>query len=87
MKTAMQQFIARIKDAKDSCQAASMKAVFDVAIEEAESLLIQESQQIRLAYIEGQEHKSCGKSVTSSEYFSTVYNLDKLKIQEDAKEL
>ena len=87
MKTAMQQFIARIKDAQESCQAPTMKVVFKVALDEAEALLSQESQQIRLAYIEGQEDKVKGKIQTSSEYFNTVYNYDKLKIQEDAKEL
>jgi hypothetical protein len=87
MRTAMQQFIARIKDAQDSCQAPTMKVVFKVALDEAEALLSQESQQIRLAYIEGQEDKIKGKIQTSSEYFNTVYNYDKLKIQEDAKEL
>lgn len=83
----MQQFIARIKDAHESCQAPTMKVVFKVAIDEAEALLEQESQQIRLAYVEGQENKMKGKIQTSSEYYSTVYNYDKLKIQEDDKEL
>jgi len=87
MKTAMQQFIARLKDAQESCQAPTMKVIFKVAIDEAETLLEQESQQIRLAYVEGQENKMNGKSITSSEYYTTVYNYDKLKIQEDAKEL
>lgn len=87
MKTAMQQFIARIKDAQESCQAQTMKVVFKLAIDEAEALLSQESQQIRLAYVEGQENKMKGKVQTSSEYYNTLYNYDKLKIQEDAKEL
>jgi hypothetical protein len=87
MKTAMQQFIARIKDAQESCQAPTMKVVFKVALDEAEALLSQESQQIRLAYVEGQENKMKGKVQTSSEYYNTLYNYDKLKIQEDAKEL
>ena len=87
MKTAMQQFIARLKDAQESCQAPTMKVIFKVAIDEAETLLEQESQQIRLAYVEGQENKMNGKSITSSEYYTTVYNYDKLKIQEDDKEL
>ena len=87
MKTAMQQFIDRLKDAQQSCQAPTMKVVFNVAIQEAEALLSQESQQIRLAYVEGQENKMKGKVQTSSEYYSTVYDYDKLKIQEDAKEL
>lgn len=86
MRTAMQQFIARLKDAQESCQAPTMKVVFKVAIDEAEALLEQESQQIRLAYIEGQENKGQGKTLNSSEYFNTVY-YDRLKIQEDAKEL
>ena len=83
----MQQFIARLKDAQETCQASTMKAVFKVAIEEAEALLEQESQQIRLAYVEGQENMIKEIKKTSSEYFNTVYNYDKLKIQEDAKEL
>lgn len=87
MKTAMQQFIARIKDAQESCQAPTMKVVFKVALDEAEALLSQESQQIRLAYVEGQENKMKGKVQTSSEYYNTLYNYDQLKIQEDAKEL
>ena len=87
MRTAMQQFIARLKDAQESCQAQTMKAVFNVAIEEAEALLETESQQIRLAYVEGKEAQIKEKNTTSSEYYSTVYNYDKLKIQEDAKEL
>jgi hypothetical protein len=87
MKTAMQQFIARLKDAQGVCQAPTMKVIFKVAIDEAEALLEQESQQIRLAYVEGQENKMNGKSITSSQYYTTVYNYDKLKIQEDAKEL
>ena len=87
MKTAMQQFIARIQDAQESCQAPTMKVVFKVALDEAEALLSQESQQIRLAYVEGQENKMKGKVQTSSEYYNTLYNYDKLKIQEDAKEL
>jgi hypothetical protein len=87
MRTAMQQFIARIKDAQESCQAPTMKVVFKVALDEAETLLEQESQQIRLAYVEGQENKMKGKIQTSSEYYNTLYNYDKLKIQEDAKEL
>lgn len=87
MRTAMQQFIARIKDAQESCQAPTMKVVFKVALDEAEALLSQESQQIRLAYVEGQENKMKGKVQTSSEYYNTLYNYDQLKIQEDAKEL
>lgn len=87
MKTAMQQFIARLKDAQESCQAPTMKVIFTVAIQEAEALLPQESQQIRLAYVEGQENKVNGKTQTSSEYYNTLYNYDKLKIQEDDKEL
>jgi len=87
MKTAMQQFIARLKDAKDSTQASTMKVVFQVAIEEAEALLEQESQQIRLAYVEGKEHHMKEKNITSTEYYNSVYNYDKLKIQEDAKEI
>lgn len=82
----MQQFIARLKDAQESCQAPTMKVIFNVAIQEAEALLEQESQQIRLAYIEGQENKIKGNTLNSSEYFNTVY-YDRLKIQEDAKEL
>jgi hypothetical protein len=62
-----------------------MKVVFKVAIEEAEALLEIESQQIRLAYVEGKEHYMKEKNITSTEYYNTVY--DKLKIQEDAKEL
>lgn len=85
MRTAMQQFIERLKDAKESCQAPTMKVVFKVAIEEAEALLEIESQQIRLAYVEGKEHYMKEKNITSTEYYNTVY--DKLKIQEDAKEL
>jgi hypothetical protein len=85
MRTAMQQFIARLKDAQESCQAPTMKVVFKVAIEEAEALLEIESQQIRLAYVEGKEHYMKEKNITSTEYYNTVY--DKLKIQEDAKEL
>ncbi len=81
----MQQFIARLKDAQESCQAPTMKVVFKVAIEEAEALLEIESQQIRLAYVEGKEHYMKEKNITSTEYYNTVY--DKLKIQEDAKEL
>lgn len=81
----MQQFIARLKDAQESCQAPTMKVVFKVAIEEAEALLEIESQQIRLAYVEGKEHHMKEKNITSTEYYNTVY--DKLKIQEDAKEL
>lgn len=87
MKTAMQQFIARLKDAQEVCQAPTMKVVFKVAIDEAEALLEQESQQIRLAYVEGQENNMKNKKQTSGEYYNTVYNYDKLKIQEDAKEL
>jgi hypothetical protein len=87
MRTAMQQFIARLKDAQESCQAPTMKVIFNVAIQEAEALLEQESQQIRLAYVEGKEHHMKEKSITSTEYYNTVYNYDKLKIQEDAKEL
>ena len=87
MRTAMQQFIARLKDANESCKAPTMKVVFQVAIEEAEALIEQESQQIRLAYVEGQENALKANKQTSSEYFNTVYNYDKLKIQEDAKEL
>jgi hypothetical protein len=87
MKTAMQQFIARLKDGHESCQAATMKVIFKVAIDEAEALLEMESQQIRLAYVEGQENILKNNKQTSSEYYSTVYNYDKLKIQEDAKEL
>ena len=56
MRTAMQQFIARLKDGHESCQAATMKVIFKVAIDEAEALLETESQQIRLAYVEGQEN-------------------------------
>jgi hypothetical protein len=87
MRTAMQQFIARLKDAEESCQAQTMKAVFKIAIEEAEALLELESQQIRLAYVEGQENVLKSGKQTSGEYFNNVYNYDKLKIQEDAKEL
>ena len=87
MRTAMQQFIARLKDAQETCQAPTMKVIFNVAIQEAEALLEQESQQIRLAYVEGQENMIKEIKKTSSEYFNTVYNYDKLKIQEDAKEL
>jgi|688.fasta_scaffold704753_2 hypothetical protein len=87
MRTAMQQFIARLKDAQESCQAPTMKVIFNVAIQEAEALLEQESQQIRLAYVEGKEHHMKQKNITSTEYYNTVYNYDKLKIQEDAKEL
>ena len=87
MRTAMQQFIARLKDAKDSTQAPTMKVVFKVAIEEAEALLEQESQQIRLAYVEGKEDHTKEKNITSTEYYNSVYNQDKLKIQENAKEL
>jgi hypothetical protein len=87
MRTAMQQFIARLKDAQESCQAPTMKAVFTLSIEEAEALLEMESQQIRLAYVEGQENALKSNKQTSSEYYSTVYKYDKLKIQEDAKEL
>ncbi len=83
----MQQFVARLKDAKESCQAPTMKVIFNVAIEEAEALIEMESQQIRLAYVEGQENALKSSKQTSSEYYSTVYNYDKLKIQEDAKEL
>ena len=83
----MQQFIARLKDAKESCQAPTMKVIFKVAIDEAEALLEQESQQIRLAYVEGQENMIKEIKKTSSEYYNTVYNYDKLKIQQDAKEL
>jgi hypothetical protein len=85
MKTAMQQFIARLKDAQESCQAPTMKVIFNVAIQEAEALLETESQQIRLAYVEGKENQLKEKNTTSTEYFNTVY--DKLKIQEDDKEL
>jgi hypothetical protein len=87
MRTAMQQFVARLKDAQQSCQAPTMKVIFNVAIDEAEALLEMESQQIRLAYVEGQENTLKNNKQTSSEYYSTVYNYDKLKIQEDAKEL
>lgn len=87
MRTAMQQFIARLKDAQESCQAPTMKVIFTVAIQEAEALLEQESQQIRLAYVEGQENMIKEIKKTSSEYFNSIYNYDKLKIQEDAKEL
>jgi len=87
MKTAMQQFIARLKDGHESCQAATMKIIFKVAIDEAEALLEMESQQIRLAYVEGQENTLKNNKQTSSEYYNSVYNYDKLKIQEDAKEL
>ena len=87
MKTAMQQFIARLKDGHESCQAATMKIIFKVAIDEAEALLEMESQQIRLAYVEGQENTLKNNKQTSSEYYSTVYNYDKLKIQEDAKDI
>jgi hypothetical protein len=87
MRTAMQQFIARIKDAQESCQAPTMKVVFKVAIDEAELLLSQESQQIRLAYVEGMENAVKNGRQTSSEYYNTLYNYDQLKIQEDAKEL
>lgn len=83
----MQQFIARLKDAQESCQAPTMKVIFNVAIQEAEALLEQESQQIRLAYVEGQENSIKNNKQTSGEYYNTVYNYDKLKIQEDAKEL
>lgn len=81
----MQQFIARLKDAQESCQAPTMRVIFNVAIQEAEALLETESQQIRLAYVEGKENQLKEKNTTSTEYFNTVY--DKLKIQEDAKEL
>jgi hypothetical protein len=87
MKTSMQQFIARLKDAQESCQAPTMRVIFNVAIEEAEALLEMESQQIRLAYVEGQENTLKNNKQTSSEYYNSVYNYDKLKIQEDAKEL
>lgn len=83
----MQQFIARLKDAQESCKAPTMKIIFKVAIDEAEALLEQESQQIRLAYVEGQENMMKKGKQTSSEYYNTLYQLDKLKIQEDAKEL
>ncbi len=83
----MQQFIARLKDAQESCQAPTMRVIFNVAIEEAEALLEMESQQIRLAYVEGQENTLKNNKQTSSEYYNSVYNYDKLKIQEDAKEL
>jgi hypothetical protein len=85
MKTAMQQFIARLKDAQESCQAPTMRVIFNVAIQEAEALLETESQQIRLAYVEGKENQLKEKNTTSTEYFNNVY--DKLKIQEDDKEL
>jgi hypothetical protein len=87
MRTSMQQFIARLKDAQESCQAPTMRVIFNVAIEEAEALLEMESQQIRLAYVEGQENTLKNNKQTSSEYYNSVYNYDKLKIQEDAKEL
>ena len=87
MRTTMEQFIARLKDAQEHCQAPTMKVVFQVALDEAESLLEQESQQIRLAYVEGKEHHMKDKSITSTEYFKGLYNYDKLKIQEDAKEI
>ncbi len=87
MRTAMQQFIARLKDAQDVCQAPTMKVIFKVAIDEAEALIELESQQIRLAYVEGQENIMKKGGQTSGEYYNTVYNYDKLKIQEDAKEL
>jgi hypothetical protein len=87
MRTAMQQFIARLKDGHESCQAATMKVIFKVAIDEAEALLETESQQIRLAYVEGQENVLKKGKQTSGEYFNNVYNYDKLKIQQDAKEL
>lgn len=87
MRTAMQQFMARLKDAQESCQAQTMKVVFKMAIEEAEALIELESQQIRLAYVEGQENVLKSGKQTSGEYYNTVYNYDKLKIQEDAKEL
>jgi hypothetical protein len=87
MRTAMQQFMARLKDAQQSCQAPTMKVIFKVAIDEAEALLEMESQQIRLAYVEGQENTLKNNKQTSSEYYNSVYNYDKLKIQEDAKEL
>jgi hypothetical protein len=74
MRTAMQQFIARLKDARESCQAPTMKVIFKVAIDEAEALLEVESQQIRLAYVEGKEHQAKEKSITSTEYFNQVYN-------------
>ncbi len=87
MRTSMQQFIARLKDAQESCQAPTMKVIFKVAIDEAEALLEMESQQIRLAYVEGQENVLKKGKQTSGEYFNNVYNYDKLKIQQDAKEL
>ncbi len=85
MKTAMQQFIARLKDAQEACQAPTMKVIFKVAIQEAEALLEQESQQIRLAYVEGQENKLKGNTQTSSEYFNKLYNTQ--NTQENAQEL
>lgn len=85
MRTAMQQFIARIHDANESCQAPAMKAVYKIALEEAEALLEQESQQIRLAYVEGQENKSQGKTQTSGEYFNKLYN--NTNTNQNAKEL
>jgi hypothetical protein len=74
MRTAMQQFIARLKDARESCQAPTMKVIFKVAIDEAEALLEVESQQIRLAYVEGKENQLKEKNTTSTEYFNQVYN-------------
>lgn len=85
MKTAMHQFIARLKDAQENCQASTMKVIFKVAIQEAEALLEQESQQIRLAYVEGQENKLKGNTQTSSEYFNKLYNTQ--NTQENAQEL
>lgn len=87
MRTAMQQFMARLKDAQEVCQAPTMKVIFKVALDEAEALIELESQQIRLAYVEGQENVLKSGKQTSGEYYNTVYNYDKLKIQEDAKEL
>lgn len=85
MKTALQQFILRLKDAQKTCQAPTMKVVFKVAIDEAEALLETESQQIRLAYVEGQENKIKNSQQTSSEYFNTLYNNP--KTQQNAQEL
>jgi hypothetical protein len=74
MRTAMQQFILRIKDAQEVCQAPTMKVIFKVAIDEAEALLEHEQQQIRLAYVEGSEDRIKEIKRTSTEYFNQNYN-------------
>ena len=84
MRTSLQQFILRLKDAQESCQAPTMKVVFKVAIDEAEALLETEQQQIRLAYVEGREDMIKERSRTSTEYFHQVYTQN---TQEDAKEI